>query len=195
MKQLSLKEFFEVEHKAGQTQDSQDYKNLHYYLGKQIIERFQVNTLTEIGPGPGALIEYFIRGTNVDAIGIDINPYSREYFLSRNPGYDPHYILADISEYDFPGGDMLVSIETFEHIENHVLFDALSILAQRYKWFWFSSTPKKTTPEQDIAWGHINVKYDYEWVMMMERYGWQFHSWAKTPTEWAMIFESRICQI
>ena len=187
----TLKEFFEVEHRAGQTQDNQDYKRLHYHLGKQIDISLKPESILEIGPGPGGLIEYFLRATNIECIGVDINPYSRDYFLERNPGKENNYVIKDIMEFPISTfGDLVVSIETFEHIEDRTLDIIIPRLARHYKYFWFSSTPKKTTPEQDEAWGHINVKYDHEWVRMFERNGWAFIEWKDTPTLWSMLFES-----
>ena len=193
MKQLSLEEFFKVEQQAGQCQDNQDYKRLHYHLGKVIHERLNPKSILEIGPGPGAFLEYFVRHTDVQALGVDLNPYSRDYFLERNPGSENNYTLKALLEFPIrTPGDVLVSTEVMEHIDQRTLDVVIPKLAKNYKWFWFSSTPKKTTPEQDIAWGHINVKYDHEWVMLMERNGWAFDSWVWTPTEWSMLFRSTL---
>ena len=38
MKQYTNKEFFDIEQQAGQCQDNQDYKRLHYHLGKVIVK-------------------------------------------------------------------------------------------------------------------------------------------------------------
>ena len=190
-KKLSLEDFFKVEHEAGQTQDNKNYKRLFYFLGKQMELALNPESIFEIGCGPGGLMEYFVRATNVDYTGVDLNPHSREYFLSRNPGYEDKYILKDILEFPITSfGDLAVSIETFEHIEDEILDIIIPKLAKHYKYFWFSSTPKLTNPEQDAEWGHINVKYDHEWVNKFELHGWQFKEWARTPTEWSMLFES-----
>lgn len=191
MGKLSLKEFFETELRAGQTQDDPNYKRLHYYLGKVIEQRLNPQSILEIGCGTGALMEYFIRATNVEYTGIDINPHSRDYFLERNPGFENNYVLKDILEFPITThGDLVVSIETMEHIEQDVIDVILPKLARHYKWFYFSSTPFKTTPEQDLKWGHVNIQADHQWVRMFRKHGWQFASWMDTPTEWSMLFES-----
>lgn len=191
MGKLSLKEFFETELRAGQTQEDPNYKRLHYYLGKVIEQRLNPQSILEIGCGTGALLEYFIRATNVEYIGVDINPYSRDYFLDRNPGYENNYALKDILEFPITTyGDLVVSIETMEHIEQDIIDVILPKLARHYKWFYFSSTPFKTTPEQDEEWGHISIHADHQWVRLFRKHGWIFNSWMDTPTEWSMLFES-----
>ena len=193
MGKLSLKDFFETELRAGQTQNNAAYKILHYHLGKHIHQMLEPKSITEIGCGPGAMMEYFLRNTDVQYVGIDINPYSRDYFIERNPGNANNYALVDAMEYGFHSeGDVVVSIETFEHIEDHILEHILPKMARSYKWFYFSSTPFATNPEQDIAWGHINLKADHQWVKLFRRHGWVFEAWLNTPTEWSMLFKSTL---
>lgn len=195
MKQLSLKEFFEVEHAAGQTQDNKDYMNLHYEHARRIIKDLNPKRVVEIGPGPGALLEYFVRyRTDIFLYGYDINPHSMNYFLSRNPNASSKYFLENIEEMEFGWDDVqggvIVSTETFEHIPDQILDKVLPKLTKSFEWMWFSSTPMKTNPEQDYKWGHINVKYSFQWVNQMKKHGWEFHSWKDIPTEWSMLFKS-----
>lgn len=190
-KQLTLKQFFNEEKRSGQTQDNVDYLNLHYALGIAIMRELNPKKVLEIGPGPGALLEFFTKQSHINAVGLDINKYSREYFLDRNPDFENNYKLVDMLNYNFEQGDVVISIEVFEHIPDEVLDIILPKLAKKYKYFWFSSTPKLTNPEQDKKWGHINVKYNYEWVIKMKRYGWDFERWRTIPTEWSMVFKSK----
>jgi 2-polyprenyl-3-methyl-5-hydroxy-6-metoxy-1,4-benzoquinol methylase len=188
---LSNKEFFEVEHKEGQTQDNPDYLRLHYTLAEIMKNRLDCKSVFEIGPGPGALMEGLSKlGIYVE--GIDQNQYSKEYFVGRNQHLADKYHWLKLSGaaevVKATNFDTVVSIETMEHIKNSDMEKIIFLLSQRCRWFWFSSTPKKT--DWDESWGHINIKYDHQWVWWFEKLGWKFVEWTKMPTEWSMLFET-----
>lgn len=190
MKEFNDKEFFDYEMSHGMNPEDENYVKLQSALGHKIISDLKPESVLEIGPGSGALLEYFIRN-QIDVFGIDKNPYHHKYFCTRNPVYVHNYYLYNMEDgvldVDFLF-DVGVSIETFEHMSDVAIRNSLELIKKSCKhWFVFSSTPHPD-PEFDVQWGHINVKSKDEWISLFEEYDMKIHSEWKVPTEWTLLF-------
>jgi 2-polyprenyl-3-methyl-5-hydroxy-6-metoxy-1,4-benzoquinol methylase len=189
-KQISHKEFFEAEISMGITPDNPDYLRLHYNFGQFIIDRFKPKRTLEIGAGVGTLLEYLLK-KNVEAVGIDLNPYEKEFFDNRNPSFANSYQIMNITVVDkyinFPI-DVLISIEVFEHITDKELLSIIPYLSKVCNYFVFSSTPERT--DWDLQWGHINVKDTPEWIQFFSPW-FEIIEHLKAPTQWTLLFKSK----
>lgn len=196
--QYSNKDFFDFEVKNGLTTDNPAYKNLHYNLAKKIMETYKPVSILEIGSGCGAFLEYLVNN-GVLAIGIDQNEHERQYFINRNPEAENRYKLATLKQFTentevFSFFNVIVSIEVFEHITDDEIIPALKKLSRSCDWFYFSSTPHRTTEEFDTQWGHINIKSEEEWIELFKQCGFTLYNKPGTPTAWSLLFKSDTSQ-
>jgi cyclopropane fatty-acyl-phospholipid synthase-like methyltransferase len=191
MKKLTDKEFFDAEISMGITPDNPDYLRLHYNLGQMIIDRFKPKRTLEIGAGVGTCLEYLLKN-DVEAWAIDLNPFEKEFFDNRNPGFKDHYKIMPMGHLNgflVAKVDVLISIEVMEHITDAELLEAIPYLAQNCKYFLFSSTPDHT--DWDYAWGHINVKSEAEWLSFFSPW-FTLEEKLTQPTTWTLLFKNKV---
>jgi cyclopropane fatty-acyl-phospholipid synthase-like methyltransferase len=152
-----------------------------------LVRLLRPQSLIELGSGQGTYLSA-LNILGVDAIGIDINPYSQAHFREFNPEWADRYILSRFSDYTLEKDyDVAMSIEVFEHIDDSELDGMMNQLSKRVKYFFFSSTPERTP--QDQEWGHINIKSEPEWIEWFCKYGFIPHVKPMTPTPWTIIFK------
>lgn len=166
-----------------------DLVNLHQ-RGAQWLYDQGVRTAFEIGSGLG----FFLQGAKrvgIQAKGYDINTYERDFAISR--GIDPdRYILGIPDQFGIDGEyDAFYSVEVFEHIKDETLIPLVEQIADKGKYFFFTSTPHYTTPEADAAWGHINIKPVKDWITFFENHGLKFHSLNKTVCDWGIVMTGK----
>ena len=181
--QFSDKEFFDYEVEHGRTPENPDYLALHAATA-DLIAKYKPRRVLEIGPGAGTVIECLAQ-KGIYAAGIDSNPFHRDYFIRRNPLLADRYGLLD-HKFDLQSFDFVVSIEVFEHLTDAIIHEYMRPLKPRY--FLFSSTPHKSTPEFDEQWGHITLKQEPEWIRLFSEYGYALKRKLPLPTEWALLF-------
>lgn len=181
-----------------------DYANLHHYIQEDenymkghhdvadwLIETFKPIRIVEIGCGPGAMLERFLDRKVPQVNGFDLNPVFQEYFVTRNPHYEDNYHVADITTAILDGVfDLCVSIEVFEHIPQDKIEPLLSMLADHFKVFYFSSTPFRESIRFDEQWGHISVHTHEKWIEIFERNGWKYVSNPQKITKHDHLFKS-----
>jgi SAM-dependent methyltransferase len=193
---LTPREFLEVSVELGATQEDPVYRALFAGLARWIRETLPVRSSLEIGCGPGYLL-FCMNQLGIDAIGVDGNPHSRDFFVARHPAYAQRYRIDPRFEQAHAPADALIVIECFEHIPD----DGLHALMRKVRdeirpsFIVFSSTPHASPhPGWDVQWGHINVKPPEGWRALFAQYG--FHLTAAKPpvTEWAALYvaESRL---
>jgi SAM-dependent methyltransferase len=178
------REFFDYEVQHGRTPENPDYLALHAATAG-LIAKYKPRRVLEIGPGAGTVLECLAQ-KGIYAAGIDSNPFHRDYFIKRNAGLADRYSLLD-HKFDLKSFDFVVSIEVFEHLTDTVIHEYMKQLDSRY--FLFSSTPHKSTPEFDEQWGHINLKPEPEWIRLFSEYGYELKKKPALPTEWALLFK------
>lgn len=170
------KEFFDYELSIGVTPENPDYFNLMNGVAN-IIKNYSRNII-EIGSGMGTLGECLIH-KGCDYYGIEPNKFHRDFAYSRG------IVLNDLGNY--PNHcQMIVSIEVFEHLTDEQIRNYLSTIKCQY--FYFSSTPYRTTDEFDAWWGHINLKSEEEWINLFAEFGFKLDKKLTIPTEWSLLF-------
>jgi len=174
---LTDKEFFDIEVQIGVTPENPDYYNLMDATADLIIE--YAKHIIEIGAGMGTLGEC-LQKKGINYYGIEPNKYHRDFAKNRgvklnNLGNYPTYC------------EMVVSIEVMEHLTDKQIKDYMNNINCQY--FLFSSTPYYTTPEQDEAWGHINIKSEEKWIEFFAQFGFTLEKKLTLPTEWSLLFK------
>ena len=132
----------------------------------------------EIGAGMGTLGEC-LQKKGINYYGIEPNKYHQRFAKKRGVK------LNDISVYP-DNCQMIVSIEVLEHLTDEQIIDYMSNI--NCEFFLFSSTPYFTTPEQDEAWGHINIKSEESWIEFFAQFGFSLEKKLTLPTEWSLLF-------
>lgn len=170
-------EFFEYELSIGVTPENLDYYNLMDGVAN-IIKNYSRNII-EIGAGMGTLGEC-LKSKGCDYYGIEPNIYHQEFAITR--GIELHGVA------DYPTHcQMIVSIEVFEHLTDKQIRNYLKTIECQY--FYFSSTPNKTTKKFDTWWGHINIKSEEEWIKFFSKFGFTLDKKLTIPTNWSLLFK------
>jgi hypothetical protein len=194
-KQATDKEFHDYALSHGHTQDFSEYDKAHKHLSDWFVKTIKPKTALELGFGTGATLTHLLQA-GVYAHGIEINPYSYQYFTDRYPMYLSQVSLGDITQepitIDQPG-DLVYSIEVFEHINKpDEWFEAfLTDLSFKFKNFYFTSTPYADTEYFEAFWGHCNVKKSSTWIKLFEKSGWKLVSNPKVMVNWDLWFSSK----
>ena len=182
--------FFDAQVGGGYTTTHyQGLVNLHQQ-GAQWLHSQGVRTAFEIGSGLG----FFLQGAKnvgIQAKGYDINPFERDFAISKKIDPDS-YILGVPDQFGIDDEyDAFYSVEVFEHIVDETLIPLIEQIAEKGKWFFFTSTPNYTTPEADEAWGHINIKPVEKWIKFFEQHGLTFHSLNQTVCPWGIVMTGK----
>ena len=177
MSRVTDKEFFDIEVENGITPDNPEYYNLMDATAEIIIE--YAKDVIEIGAGMGTLGEC-LQKKGINYYGIEPNKYHQDYAYQRGVK------LNDITDYP-DNCQMIVSIEVMEHLTDEQIKDYMNNINCEY--FLFSSTPYFTTPEQDEAWGHINIKSEEKWIEFFSQFGFSLEKKLTLPTEWSLLFK------
>ena len=176
------------------------FDKLHAELGKAMLSINAVKGF-EFGSGLGFFLSACQRINLYKHVGYDINPYEREFAISK--GIDPNrYLLAkwvtkyQLGRYELKthgSYDAIYSTEVFEHMTDEQISFVMPILYKACnKYFYFTSTPHASAdPAWDIEWGHINLKQKDEWVAMFARHGFDLLREATEVTPWGLLFVKR----
>lgn len=186
-------EFYDYCREHGYSQEHEGYLKGHYGAAQWMIDTLSPNKVIEFGCGPGAMLEKF-HLEQIHALGVEMNDHFIDYFKQRNPNTAHLIINGDITDgVEFPYKfDLAVSIEVFEHIDmpEEKWDEFLTKMAMNVKWFYFTSTPYKSTEKYDHQWGHCNVRRFEKWKELFARNGWEFHSNPCQVVAWDMLFKS-----
>lgn len=182
--QHTTKEFFEEEMKMGIHADNPQYVTLMKAVADAVKGELKAGTAFEIGHGVGVLINELVK-QGIDASGCDPSPEHHEYAIKQF-GHQPRYI-SESAETITSDTDCLISIEVFEHIPDEQLEAILT--NHKAKWFVFSSTPHRAN--NDVEWGHINIKTESEWLALLDKHGWKLNRKITIPTAWALLLERK----
>jgi cyclopropane fatty-acyl-phospholipid synthase-like methyltransferase len=162
--------------------------NLHTN-GARTLQIMGCQSVFEFGSGLGFFLSACQRIGLYNHVGYDINPYEREFAISKGVTAD-RYLLQK-GKFKIKGKyDAIYSTEVFEHIFDQDLKLILSELSKACtKYFYFTSTPNRTTPEWDAEWGHINIKQKDEWIELFKKYGFDYLQDATDVTSWGLLFK------
>jgi SAM-dependent methyltransferase len=162
--------------------------NLHTN-GARTLQIMGCQSVFEFGSGLGFFLSACQRIGLYNYVGYDINPYEREFAISKGVTAD-RYLLPK-GKFKVKGKyDAIYSTEVFEHIFDQDLKLILPELSKACtKYFYFTSTPNRTTPEWDAEWGHINLKSKEEWIELFKKYGFDYLQDATDVTSWGLLFK------
>lgn len=194
--QWNDKRFFEYGMIYGHNQENPGYAKGHHSVADWLIETLKPTSMIEFGCGPGAMLERFLVN-NVESIGLEINPYSIDYFKTRNPVFadrilDINFAVENLDDLQIEETDLGISIEVFEHIvmPEEWWNKFINKLSTKIKHFYFSGTPDQSTVEFDQQWGHYNVRQKEAWIDLFERNGWKYTGNPMKICSWDMLFTS-----
>jgi 2-polyprenyl-3-methyl-5-hydroxy-6-metoxy-1,4-benzoquinol methylase len=130
----------------------------------------------DYGAGCGVYAEQF-RKAGFDIVAQDISKAHRDYIRQHCP--DLKVIAKPVKK------DLMLFVEVAEHMTDEEIVKAIEKIDPKI--ILFSSTSQKT--EQDILWGHCNIKPQTEWVTFWEAMGYKVIARPGRPTKWTMILE------
>jgi 2-polyprenyl-3-methyl-5-hydroxy-6-metoxy-1,4-benzoquinol methylase len=81
--------------------------------------------------------------------------------------------------------DLMLFIEVAEHMTDKELDKLFKSISPKY--ILFSSTSERTA--WDLAWGHINIKEQTEWLELFEKKGYRLVRDTNVPTSWSKLFQ------
>ena len=189
-------EFHEHNLAYGHNQADPQYQAFHSKAVDNLIKLINPQTVVEYGCGSGGTLAEFLK-RGVVAHGIEYSPIAVKYFKDHHPLFANQIIEADITkepiDLDKPA-DLGVSIEVFEHINMPPEWwdTFISGLSERFKYFYFTSTPYYTTEQHDFWWGHSNIRKTSTWIKLFEKNGWIYESNPKFLVGWDLIFRSKL---
>lgn len=163
---------------------------LHQGGAMYIKNELGADSVFEFGSGLGFFLSS-AKNIGLDATGYGIDERERAFVLSK--GIDPErYILGKRHEFKLDRRyDCAYCVEVAEHIEDDELLPIFTELAANCQYLYFTSTPHPTTPEEDLAWGHINLKDADGWKSFLGKCGWEFLSNQTQVTGWGMVFKTK----
>lgn len=188
---FTAREFFDISVELGLNQDNPAYRQLFESLARWMRRTLPgVRSTLEIGAGPGYLV-HCLAQLGIDSVGIDGNPFSRDYFVRRHPTSAHRYAVDAEFTGDYGPRDAVLAIEVFEHILDPALYAIVEKLHRvvRPKFIVFSSTPY-TDPHEgwDLQWGHVNLKSEAQWDALFARCGYSRAGIRPPVTEWAALY-------
>ena len=182
------------------TTDYEPLVNLHTN-GARVLQSWGCESVFEFGSGLGFFLSACQRVGLYNYMGYDINPYEREFAISK--GVEPSkYMLAKWASKYQQGRyelrikgkyDAIYSTEVFEHMTDKDISVVMPILYKACnKYFYFTSTPfYSADPAFDKEWGHINIKQKEEWIALFYHHGFEYLQDAKDVCSWGMIFKKK----
>lgn len=182
---LTEKEFLEMELKNGISLDNPSFVKLGEETFRNILReihsvcgvsgKVRKMKILDFGPGVGAYSKPFLED------GYNIVAY--EKFESHRDYLAEHLPTLILTDEPVPA-DIMLMIEVAEHMTDEEIIGALDKV--RPKYLVFSSTSKKTA--QDKAWGHINIKVQYEWEDFMKNQNYLLARQLDFPTNWTYLY-------
>jgi len=171
---MSDKEFLATELDNGIGMHNPNFKELAR-LSVDQIKDLEIKTVLDYGAGTGVYADaYHQAGYDIKAF--EIFKAHRDYMKEHVPHI--HILKNPITT------DLLHFIETAEHMTDKELDSLFNIIAPKY--VLFSSTSEKT--DNDIPWGHINIKEQAEWDLFFELKGYFKVKDFLVPTTWTKLY-------
>jgi hypothetical protein len=187
-------EFHQYALSRGHCQDNPNYVELHNKLINWIIKTINPKTVLELGSGPGGTVAGLLK-SGVMAYGIELNPHSVQYFKDKYPMFENQVVVGDLTKEPIETdavGDLVMSVECFEHVNQpeEKWIEFLTDLSQKFKFFYFTSTPYYDKEEFLEFWGHCNIRKMSDWIDLFEKSGWKMNQNPKVLVPWDLLFVS-----
>lgn len=174
MERYNEDQFLQYELNTGVSFDNPNFHELAKRTAQQLVGLGK--SVLDFGAGVGVYSNAF-HELGFEVYAYEIFATHREYIKLKAP----HIKLVDVPKTT----DILVFIETAEHMNDIEIVGLMSIIKPKY--ILFSSTSEKT--DFDYAWGHINVKEQIQWDKLFVIFGYKTISNVKYPTEWSKIYK------
>lgn len=140
------------------------------------LKKYKPDTVIDYGCGTGVYSEV-LRQNGFNIVALDVFKPHRDYCKANYP--DLKVIAKPVDS------DLMLFIEVAEHMQDYEIKEAIKKINPFF--ILFSSTPETT--ENDILWGHVNIKQENEWIEMWKELGYKVIDKPKTPTLWALMLE------
>jgi len=134
-----------------------------------------VKTVLDYGAGTGVYSKAF-KDAGFEVYYFDIYKPHNEYIKKNAPTIKR--LKKPITT------DVMAFIEVAEHMTDKELDDLFNIISPTY--ILFSST--SNTAENDLEWGHINIKTQEDWIKFFDEKGYDYLTDTFKPTTWAKLF-------
>jgi 2-polyprenyl-3-methyl-5-hydroxy-6-metoxy-1,4-benzoquinol methylase len=139
-------------------------------------KKFNASSVIDYGCGTGVYSEVFrLDGYNIMAQDVfkSHRDYCKEQYAELNVIARPK------------AAELMLFIEVAEHMTDQEIKNAIDIIQPKV--ILFSSTPHTT--ENDLAWGHINIKQITEWSEFWKTLGYKIVERPQTPTTWTLTLK------
>lgn len=173
-KHVSEEDFLSAELQMGIGFHNKDFVALCDATASQFKD-YRINTVLDYGAGTGVYAESY-RKKGYDVYVYEIWKPHRDYIQQNAPNIKitPNPITTDLMNF----------IEVAEHMTDNEIIDLFSIIQPKY--ILFSSTSERT--DWDMAWGHINIKEQNDWINMFKRFGYKLLKNCNVPTHYTKLF-------
>ena len=172
---------FQWELDNGISLENEGFVNIYKATAKSINEIIPFTKFTDLGGGVGAYSKA-MREIGKEVHYYDGNIHHHEYASERRAANK--YFFGDFTKMKIKG-DLVAMIEVAEHINDDQLVPFLQKVECNY--FHFSSTPH--AHKMDADWGHINIKFEHEWIALFESCGFELLQKVQLPTMWSLLFK------
>jgi 2-polyprenyl-3-methyl-5-hydroxy-6-metoxy-1,4-benzoquinol methylase len=168
-------EFLKAELDMGISMFNEQFVNLCKHTAEQISE-LEVKSVLDYGAGTGVYAESY-RRLGYDVYAYEIWEEHKNYIRENAP---------QVNIVDKPiTTDLMNFIEVAEHMTDAEIISLFAAISPKY--ILFSSTSQTT--EWDLAWGHINVKDQSEWVKLFHNLGYEYVKPLPYPTNYTKLFK------
>ncbi len=190
---LTLSKQLSFLHEYGYIQEEDSYVAHVRQTGDYLLGKILPISVMEIGCSSGALLEYFLDKKVPQVIGIETNSLLAEYFMERNPYYrEAFQVMEDDDPLPALDGvfDLGISIEAFQKISMDRLEPMMKILADHFKFFYFSSSPYHIGQAFDVPHNNINIQPSVFWLNLFNKHGWELIENPMKISRWDYLFKS-----
>ena len=173
-KPCSPEEFLKAELDMGISMQNEQFVNLCRHTAEQVSD-LGVKSILDYGAGTGVYAESYRR------LGYEVYAYE---IWKEHRNYIKENTQVTLIEEPVTT-DLMNFIEVAEHMTDAEIRKLFSAISPKY--IIFSSTSQTT--EWDLAWGHINVKEQDEWVKLFADLGYEYVKPMPYPTTYTKLFK------
>lgn len=175
-KQISNKEFLELELAIGISADNPEFVTLCEITANELAMYADIKSVLDYGAGTG------VYSNALHNKGFDVKVFelfdTHQAYIKKNY---PHLHIIDKPVTT----DCLFWIEVSEHMTDKEIDDLFNAIDPKY--IYHSSTHETT--KLDLMWGHINIKTQNEWIQLFRSKGYELIKEVTVPTEWSKIYK------
>jgi 2-polyprenyl-3-methyl-5-hydroxy-6-metoxy-1,4-benzoquinol methylase len=174
-KRISPAEFLKAELEMGIDIQNEAFYNLCKHTAEQIAD-LGIKTVLDYGAGTGVYAEAY-RRLGYKVYAFEIWEEHREYIRKNTQVELVNMVFTT---------DLMNFIEVAEHMYDKELDSLFNLIKPKY--IVFSST-SDVSGEWDLAWGHVNIKFQDEWIKFFESKGYEYLRPLQYPTNYTKLFK------